>query len=285
MLKQPTTYECQLAKLHERGCEISDEAFCEEILSKVGYYRFSAYFLPYKTVDKKYKQGTEFTKVYSLYEFDRKMRHLLFSVIEEIEVYLRAQLSYFHAHKYGSDGYMNPDNYSNRHKHETFINRINQLITTNRKAALVKHHITVYDGTFPFWAIIELFSFGMLSYFYADMIGTDQKQIAFDSFNTTVSKMKSWLYCCTNLRNSCAHYGRLYNNVFRAAPAQLQNVNSDNKRTLFAAILAVRALYPDKVKWNGVFMPEIMSVFYEHRDVLELSHIGFPDNWEDLVRK
>jgi abortive infection bacteriophage resistance protein len=145
--------------------------------------------------------------------------------------------------------------------------------------------MTTYGGKFPLWAISELFTFGMLSYFFADMITADQKHIAFNSFNTTVVKMKSWLRCCTDLRNFCAHYSRLYNRVFPAVPVSLAHVDNTNENSIFAAIMALRALYPNVDKWNGVFMPLILTAFYEHRNVICNEHIGFPDDWVTILRK
>ena len=43
MLKQPSTYTQQIAKLREHGCAVADEAICEEFLSRVSYYRLTAY--------------------------------------------------------------------------------------------------------------------------------------------------------------------------------------------------------------------------------------------------
>ena len=285
MLKQPTTYKQQIEKLREHGCIIPDEAFCKSVLAEIGYYRLSAYFLPYRTANGDYRPGTNFEHVYSIYEFDKKLRRNLFSMLEELEVYLRAQISYFHAHKYGSDGYLNPANFNNRHNNKQFNKRINELLRNNSKATFVKHHMAVYSGNFPLWVISELFTFGMLSYFFADMITADQKHVAFNSFNTTVVKMKSWLRCCTDLRNLCAHYSRLYYRVFPAVPVSLPNVNQSNENSVFAAIMALHALYTDTDKWNGVFMPSLLTMFYEHRDVIENKHIGFPDDWVTLLRK
>ncbi|MDR1558806.1 MAG: Abi family protein [Clostridiales bacterium] len=105
MLKQPATYKQQIGKLREHGCTVSDDGFCEEVLSRISYYRLSAYFLTYRAKDGKYKPGTTFETVYRLYEFDRKLQGLLFSVLAELEVYLRARFSYYHTHKYGAEGY------------------------------------------------------------------------------------------------------------------------------------------------------------------------------------
>jgi len=131
MLKQSATYAQQIAKLREHGCVITDEAFCEKILSRVSYYRLSAYFLTFRMKDKSYAPETDFNKAYELYEFDRKLRRLLFSAVDELEVYLRTQLSYYHSQKYGSDGYMSATSFSARHDHLAFISRVNNMVKSN----------------------------------------------------------------------------------------------------------------------------------------------------------
>jgi len=115
------------------------------------------------------------------------------------------------------------------------------------------------------------------------MITVDQKRIAYDVFDTTVPNAKSWLYCCTDLRNLCAHYGRLYYSVFNAVPAKLPHVDKTKENSLFAAIMALCVLYPDKLKWNSEFLPAMVALFDEYVDVIELCHIGFPMNWADLI--
>jgi abortive infection bacteriophage resistance protein len=284
-MKQSATYDEQIAKLREHGCEVTDEAFCKDVLAQISYYRLSAYFLPFRTSLGNYKPGTNFMKVYNLYEFDRKLRRLIFTAIEEVEIYLRAQLSYYHAHKYGADGYMNAANYNDKHDHTGFEERINELIAVNNNSALVIHHTKNYAGKLPLWAMMELFSFGMLSYFYGDLQKPDQKYIARSVFGTTNLNVKSWLYCCTVLRNICAHYGRLYFRHFSAVPAKLPGIDKKVENSLYAAVMALRALYPDKDKWNNEFLPTMTALFDEYIEVIELRHIGFPEDWEDIMRR
>ncbi len=92
--KKPTTYQEQIELLKVRGCIIPDEDFCLKILRSANYYRLSAYFLPFKNSDDSFKPGTEFSKIVGIYNFDRELRSILFSAIEEIEIFLRTQFSY-----------------------------------------------------------------------------------------------------------------------------------------------------------------------------------------------
>ena len=219
-IKPSNTYIQQIEKLRSRGCQISDEPFCIKVLSEINYYRLTAYFLPFKKPDGNYLPRTDFNIIYKIYEFDRHLRNLLFAAIEEVEIYLRAKFAYYHAHKYGATGYLDASNYNNRHRHDRFESLIKNEIKNNKNVLFVQHHINNYGGQFPIWVITELFTFGMLSYFYSDLPTQDQKQLAHNMFGTTYKNIASWLRCCTDLRNICAHYGRLYYRIF-AAPVQL----------------------------------------------------------------
>ena len=137
----------------------------------------SAYFLPFKNADGNYIDNLSFERVYRVYEFDRKLRNLLFSAIEFIEVSLRTRLAHFHSEKYGPLGYLDASSFNSKHNADKFHQNIEREIENNKKVLFVKHHIDNYNGQFPLWVISELFTFGMLSYFYNDLITADKESI------------------------------------------------------------------------------------------------------------
>ena len=154
-VKAATTYEQQLDILRRRGVVIENEAECVEILKNLNYYRLVAYFLPYKQSDDTYVPGTSFLHVYRQYEFDRKLRQILFSALEEVEISLRSRFAYYHAHKYGPIGYLEASNFNAHHNHEKFKEQLDREIESNNKVLFVKHHIEQYNGIFPIWVISE----------------------------------------------------------------------------------------------------------------------------------
>lgn len=282
-LKPPTTYDEQLNILKQRGVHFENTDKCCSILSSVSYYRLTAYLLPFKSKTGNYG-GVSFERVYRIYEFDRKLRRILFSAIEEIEVFLRAQLAYFHAHKYGAEGYTVPANFSKAHNSDKFNANLQREINNNRTVLFVKHHIEQYDSHFPIWVIIELFSFGMLSRFYSDLQLCDRKSLAKEIYQSIPKNVQSWLRCCTDLRNICAHYGRLYYRIFPAYPAGF-DVTPAQRCRLWGAVLSVRALYPDAQKWNGEVLPALEAVFEEYKDAIDLYHMSFPKDWVRQLKK
>ena len=66
-----------------------DDPMALEFLERVNYYRFSAYFLPFKEKS----ENISLSRLRRIYEFDCKLRSLIFPVIESIEVNLRARIS------------------------------------------------------------------------------------------------------------------------------------------------------------------------------------------------
>jgi abortive infection bacteriophage resistance protein len=280
IIKPPTTFKQQIEKLRSRGCIIKDEEQAVEILSKVNYYRLTAYFLPFKQANETYYAGTEFFTVYQIYEFDRKIRSLLFSAIEEIEINLRSTLAYYHAQKYGALGYLDNKNYYPKHNHTIFLARIDDEKKKRYKEPFVKHHMNKYNGNFPIWAMIELFTFTTLSHFYADLIVEDQKYIARKFYNTHNKTLRSWLKCSTDLRNFCAHFGRLYFRIFTSIPNGIPELDKSNERSLFAVIIVLRNLFMDPVKWNKEIYTSIHSLINEYSESIQFSHIGFPVDWE-----
>jgi abortive infection bacteriophage resistance protein len=284
-IKTPTTFENQLLLMKSRGLVIDDEDKCLDFLRSVNYYRLSAYLLPFKQNDNTYFPNTTFQRVYRIYEFDRKLRALLFSVIEEIELYLRAQLAYYSAHTHGALAYLEPSYYGNNHDHERFMSAIKTAIREHKNTPVVKHHKAVYDGLFPIWGIVDFLSMGNLSYFYADWLIEDKKYIAKELFNTTYPFLDSWMKCLTVLRNRCAHYSRLYYTLFTDKPRIPPGVDYVCSGRVFDQLMMLKFLYTHKAQWNNTFMLPLEALIAEYLDSVSFRHIGFPGNWKELLKR
>lgn len=59
----------------------------KEALENIGYYRLSAYWFPYKTVSDSgktvFREGATFDEAMRAYEFDRRLRLLMFDAVPE----------------------------------------------------------------------------------------------------------------------------------------------------------------------------------------------------------
>ena len=286
-LKQATTYKQQIKKLRSKGCFVADEVRCECCLRETNYYRLAAYFIPFRSADdhNRYVVGTNFDTVYRIYEFDKKLRGILFSAIEDVEIFLRSSIAYYHAHKYGPLGYLDAENFrENKHDATLFQRLVDDAIKRNRSTPFIKHHIEHYGGNIPVWAIVEILTFSNLSFFFSDMNASDQKTIARGCFGAHPTAVASWLRCCSDLRNICAHYGRLYNRIFSSAPKGIPLSDRESRR-LWGALLALKLLYPNSDNWNNSVCVSLAVLFEEYGDVINLSHIAFPNDWEISIKR
>ena len=294
-VKKWASFQAQLEKLVERGCVVSDTEFCIDTLQRVNYYRLTAYFLPFRESSGRYKPGTTFEQIYSTYEFDRKMRANLFSAIEEIEIFLRAQLAHYHAEEYGELGYCDPQHFSAHCNHDEFMSRFKAEVERNDKLLFVKHHVDKYGRNFPLWVAVELFSFGTISFFYSNLKTHDQKRLTKVMYpNSPIGNkvLMSWLRCCTDLRNTCAHYGRLYHRIFPAQPktpkvkpAVSDEFNFILRDRLFDMIYVLRCLYPKGKQWNSTILAPIIALIKQYESHIDLQHIGFPADWKTKLTR
>lgn len=283
-VKKFLTFEEQLQYIKNKGFIISDKDKCLDFLKNVNYYNISAYFTPFKTKDGKYKSNIDFECIYKMHEFDRKIRVLIFPAIEEIELHLRAQLSYYHANNYGALGYLNSENYNKYHKHNCFVEKIQkECVKKNINNPIISHHQNKYDGKIPIWVIIEFFSIGMLSKFYSDMKTQDKKAIAKQVFDTSFIYLDTWLKCLTILRNKCAHYSRLYNTRFIVRPKL--NLSFNKKPYLFEQLIVLKNLYTSAKTWNNNFMISLSVLVEEYVEYINLEDIGFSENWKEILNK
>ena len=77
----------------DAGMKITSQEDVEKALKSIGFYRLRGYsFQLYDNAAKKYVPGTKFEDIIKLYQFDRELSALVFSMISKIEVALRVRL-------------------------------------------------------------------------------------------------------------------------------------------------------------------------------------------------
>jgi len=264
--------------LKQKSLKISNKDLCLNFLNRVNYYNVSVYFKCCNCA------GLDFENIIQIYEFDRELRNLLFSVIGEIEIFMRKQISYRHSEKYGGLGYLDKNTFNDYHNHIEFLSRIeNECIKRNENSLIVKHHKEKYNGNFPLWVIIDFFSAGSLSRFYSDMIYRDKRIMARELFGTNYACLESWFKCFTILRNKCAHYSRLYFLKFSDYPRFPQNSNYKLTMRLFDQLLVLKFLYPDKTRWEENFVKPLSQLIDKYKAYIKLEDIGFSDNWQQIL--
>ena len=285
MLKEhqlPLDVEQQLENLKQLGLTIENEEDAKRFLGDVSYFRLiKAYGFGLKEKNSNYNSGVTFNQIKGLYIFNAKLRHLLFSELEKVEVNLRCRLANYFSCKYGIFGYKDRANFNNAKYHKKFLADIKAETERNRKAPYVKNFRQNYEGgDLPFYALVELCSFGMLSKFFKNMKNEDKNAIG-RLYGVKYTYLESWFEHLAFIRNACAHYGRLYNTNLTITPIlfkQYTNRGISSLR-LFGSLVCLKHLLPNDKHWNKFIVS--ISMLLEKFPCVNPALMGFPDkNWE-----
>lgn len=87
----------------------ADEAYAAQVLEHISYYRFAAYLRPMES-DKTTHQlhaRASFEDVLAIYEFDAKLRALVFDAIQKIEISIRSKMIHEFSLVHGAFGFFN----------------------------------------------------------------------------------------------------------------------------------------------------------------------------------
>jgi abortive infection bacteriophage resistance protein len=308
----------QISLLESRGIQIADKAAASACLQRIGYYRLSGYWYPFRkshattdpltgrpqvTVQDDFRTGTTFQQVMDLYIFDKLLRLLFLDAIETIEVALRVNIALLigvrdpWAHRdlkllHGNfTKKINP--YTGRTEYDKWLERLDETFSRS-KEEFVKHFKNRYRGEKPpIWIAIELWDFGMLSVFLNGMKNADQLQLASTYGLPRADLLTTWCRNINNVRNICAHHSRLWNRspADQISPpkfgeiAELNHLATDTTAQTriygTAAVLQflLKTINPGS-PWAERF--KILCSEFPTSVVIDLTQAGFPKNWESL---
>lgn len=288
MLKQhqePLDVLQQIENLKSLGLIINDEDKAIEFLNNVSYFRLIKAF-GIKEKNSNFSDGITFENIKGLYIFNAKLRHLLFAQLEKVEVNLRCRIANYFSCKYGIFGYKDAENFKRPEYHEKFLADIETEIKRNNKAAFVRNFKDNYEGgDLPFYALVELFSFGTLSKFFKNMKNSDKKEVA-KSYGVGYTYLESWFEHLAFVRNICAHYGRLYNSNLTITPKLYDQYTELKVSSLrvFASLICLKHLLPNDEHWQKFIVK--VSLLIEDFPCVKPALMGFPDNdWEIILSR
>lgn len=280
----PLTVEDQIKNLYSLGLTIDNPEIAKAFLNDVSYFRLiKAFSLGLKPKNGNYYPNITFDSIVQLYKFNSNFRQLLFPVVERIEVNLRCRLANYFSSKYGIFGYENPLNFDNPQYHSAFLADINHEVLRNAKSPFVKNFRENYkDGKIPFYALVELFSFGTLSKFFKNMKNEDKKAVA-STYGVGYKYFESWIESIAFVRNICAHYGRLYNAKLAKTPKLYKQYNQAGIKNIriFSILICIKHINTQDPHWEN-FINSIDKLIKKYPAV-KIDTMGFPDNWKDYL--
>ena len=288
--KPALTLDEQVEKLLKRGM-LGDKDEMRRRLEVVSYYRLSGYWYHRKQPDDNFVPGTTFEVVWEKYSFDRKLRTLLMDAIERIEVGLRTLFSYHHAHEHGPFGYaLDPQSLPKlaEDKRIGLLQKIGVEVDRS-KERFVSHFQMKYGDVhddLPIWMSTEVMSLGcVLSLWQAS--SNKVKNAVASQFGVRHEVLRTWLWSLNEVRNICAHHGRLWNRDLgnkptiphpKHHPDWHSPVAIPNRRVF--GVLTVCSHSLGRLAPTSQWRARVHTLLDEHPRV-PIRNMGFPDNWLD----
>ncbi len=215
--KPPLSFADQIARLQNRGLIIDNIPDAEHYLKNISFYRLRAYSYPFQdNKDPKHPfivAGVTFEQIIELYNFDRKLRLLIYDAIEKIEIAFRTQIIYQWSLTNGSHWFTDPSLYRSQN---AFDNQYKAIIDELGRSTetFIDHYYKTYTSPEdpPAWMSLEVLSIGRLSQLFQALKKGPEKIAVTKYFGLNkIDLMENWMHAIANIRNICAHHGRLWN--------------------------------------------------------------------------
>ena len=286
--KQIQTFADQIKLLKQRGMKFGSETKAEAWLRQVSYYRMSGYWYPL-LADREhhiFKPGTTFENAVRIYEFDSRLRRLVMSYIEQIEVAVRTQIAYIMS--MASDGFWFEDAalFSNAGLHAKTLQSISDEYNRSDEQ-FVKAFKSKYIEPFPpSWMTLEITSFGTMSILFQQLKPGHPKRDVAAAFGVSDIVFASWVHTLVYVRNICAHHARLWNRSFGIRPLMPRNPRrqfislpaSGTQRIYFA--LSIIRYFLNIINPQNDFKSKIYTLLSEYPEI-NPSAMGFPQGWDN----
>jgi abortive infection bacteriophage resistance protein len=285
--KPPLSVQDQVILLKNRGLKIPDEARAIRHLQNISYYRLSGYMYPFLADTKQhlYKKGTTFEDILDLYRFDRKLRLLMFSAIEKIEIALRSQITNeFSVASQNPFWYTEGKYFSDPVKHTSFLDGLSSYISRSNDI-FIKHFYNTYNNPWPpVWVIFEILSMGQFSILYSITATSLPRKAVADYFGVKETVLTTWLHTLVYVRNICAHHARLWNKDLRipvkmpkkTANKWLSIPNVTNRKVYI--VLAIISYLLDTITPHHTFRQKVKDLLKKYPNI-DVTAMGFPKTW------
>ncbi len=214
----------QVELLQARGLVIDNVIEAEQVLQQINYYRFAAFALPFQSQKDTFDHGTTLQHILSVYSFDTRLRSLILTALEKVEIQLKTLVALYLGETYGPFGYADKNNFGNKVKQSDWLQKTQKEINRSRET-FVGHFKSKYPKSpnLPIWMLTEVMSLGSLSFLVNYLSYKDQKNIS-KKMGIKKGIAVSWLHHLTYVRNLCAHHSRLWNRIFAIRPMLPHNI-------------------------------------------------------------
>lgn len=307
-IKPFLTYEKQLDNLIEKkNLIINDQEFARAKLQDVCYYSLIDGYknLFYNPMTRQYEKGTTFEDIVGLYEFDKRLRTLIFQKICSVEQKIRSLISYHFCETYSENqnDYLNPNNYNNIKANQYGIQKLIKILS-NEANISTEHAYVVYQrntyGNVPLWVILNTLTLGQTSKMYSFFTTSIQSKISTNFKKVSEKELAQYLKVLTQFRNICAHNERLFlfKSRYEIPDTDLHKKMRISKKgdhyvcgksDMFAVLIALRYLlsreeFLELKKELSKLICKFRKNSTEEKTEKLLRAMGMPVNWKSITR-
>jgi abortive infection bacteriophage resistance protein len=236
MNKPAYSIDNQIALLKQRGMLFKNEAQAYEYLKKISYYRLKGYWWDEQSnsVLHSFLPDVYFENIIERYDFDRKLRIILFDAVEQIEIALRTKMIYHLSIAYGGLWYLNPALFDTANividgikqtAHFHVLNELRKEFDRSQEIFIKDHRRRYPDENADAWKILEVASMGTLSKLYKNLKNKlpEKATIANEMGLNSTFTFVGWLEAIALVRNIVAHHSRLWSRTIIKKPSMQMN--------------------------------------------------------------
>lgn len=292
--KVALTIEQQINQLKERGLNITEQDNADHFLNQISYYRLAGYWWPMQEdkVAHTFKPNSRFSDVIALYNFDRKLRILLFDIIEKIEISLRTKLIYHLSNDEDPWWFQNTSLFQDTSELIKSLFILDEEIERSKDIFIKEHRKKHKDDLRfpPAWKTLELTSFGSLSRLYGNLKNNIKAKdtIAKELGTVNHTFLPSWLQSIAQIRNFCAHHSRLWNRNLPGKPKLLPNppnrwikdVPKENEFHMLYIHLCCMKYLLNIIDPENRFKERLVEILLEYPNV-DPNALGLKPNWQN----
>ncbi|WP_198935430.1 Abi family protein [Chlorobium sp. KB01] len=162
----------------------------------------------------------------------------------------------------------------------------------NSKEVFIKQHYLKYHADQrrpPAWKTLEVVSFGLLSKLYGNLGSSisSKDTIAKELNTVNHTYLRTWLQAISQIRNICAHHGRLWNRNLPGRPKLLPKPPApwlidvppvSVHHMLYVHVCCIKYLL-DAISPGHKFSSKLATLFTKYPSV-DLNALGFSAIWE-----
>ncbi len=273
--KPPLTLQEQLNHISKHyKIKFKNEELAKNYLLHCNYYKLRGYWLFFEEIEKE----AYFEEVIKLYEFDRILKSLLLNYIERIESSIKSTFAYHLSITYkDSHILLNKTIFENQKFYkQSLIQLLNNYYNSNELFA--SHFQDKYDEIIPpIWVSVELMTLGEISKWYKNLNIKDRKKIA-KYYSLKERYLSTFLLHLTEVRNICAHHGRLWNKKISKGfqiPSFINLYAPNQIYKVYHTIIMMDYILA-KINIENSLLEEVIKLILKHN--IPIKYMGFPKN-------